>query len=117
MSLMSIEEIKNEIIQRGITAYQISKDTNLSEAGINKILSGKSNNPRKTTTQILIEYLKSEEKDGNSEKNSKVLKGFDDKDFNELKSKLSKLENRIDLLISSNNVLIKAVEKLNKKFD
>lgn len=117
MKLMNIDEIKIQIFERGITAYKISKETNLSEVGINKILSGKSNNPRKTTIHILTEYLRSI--DNNNPLENKLLgqgiRESDNEDIGKLHIKLNKLENRIDLLISSNNSLRKEVEKLNKK--
>jgi len=51
----------NKIIKlaetRGITAYQIAKNTNLSEAGIGKILNGKSKNPHISSIDTIINFL------------------------------------------------------------
>lgn len=52
-----VNEIIKEIENRGLTAYEISKNTLLSEDGINKILRGDSKNPRKTTLLVLQDYL------------------------------------------------------------
>jgi hypothetical protein len=57
MEEIDLRRIINTIKDGGITAYEISKNTPLSEAGINKILSGLSTNPRKTTLLVLQDYL------------------------------------------------------------
>lgn len=54
---MDLDKIIDEIKSRGITAYKIAESTNLTEVGINKILSGKSKNPRKSTIQELANFL------------------------------------------------------------
>lgn len=52
-----IENIIKTIKDRGLTAYELSKKLPISEVGINKILNGTSQNPRKTTLQVLHNYL------------------------------------------------------------
>ncbi|MBC8767170.1 helix-turn-helix transcriptional regulator [Arenibacter sp. BSSL-BM3] len=54
---MSLKSIIKEIKERGLTAYEIAKETPLTEAGINKILNGNSKNPHKGTIEILEKYL------------------------------------------------------------
>ena len=66
MDRIDLDVIIKEIKSRGLTAYEISKHTPLSEDGINKILSGASEKPRKSTLLILHEYLfKKEDKKEN----------------------------------------------------
>ncbi len=57
MGKIDLQEIIKGIKDNGITAYEISKNTPLSEVGINKILSGVSKNPRETTLLVLYDYL------------------------------------------------------------
>jgi transcriptional regulator with XRE-family HTH domain len=54
---MDLNAIIREIKKRGITAYKIAEDTELTEVGINKILNGSSKTPRKKTLDILHNYL------------------------------------------------------------
>ena len=57
MEKLYLQKIISTIKERGLTAYEISKNTSLSEVGIKKILSGTSKNPRDTTLLILQDYL------------------------------------------------------------
>ena len=66
MQNIDLDKIIIEIKNRGLTAYEISKALPLSEAGINKILSGTSEKPRKSTLLLLHNYLFGE-KNGKSE--------------------------------------------------
>lgn len=52
-----LRRILELIESKGVTAYEISKNTSLTEAGIGKILSGKTKRPQKSTIDILINYL------------------------------------------------------------
>lgn len=52
-----LEIIVKTIKERGLTAYKIAEETSLTEVGINKILNGKSKTPRKSTLEILHNYL------------------------------------------------------------
>lgn len=54
---MELKNIIEEIRNRGLTAYEIAKETTLTEAGINKILNGQSKRPHKGTIDILKDYL------------------------------------------------------------
>ncbi len=54
---MEVKEIVKIIKDTGITAYEIAKNTVLTEVGINKILNGETVNPRKSTLLILEDYL------------------------------------------------------------
>lgn len=56
-----VEIIVKTIKDRGYTAYKIAENTNLTEVGINKILNGTSKNPRKSTLEILHNYLFAQE--------------------------------------------------------
>ncbi len=55
---MELKDIIEEIKERKLTAYEIAKNTSLTEVGINKILNGKSIRPHKSTLDILRAYLK-----------------------------------------------------------
>lgn len=54
---MELTKIIQEIKNRGLTAYEIAKETSLTEVGINKILNGQSKRPHKGTIDILSDYL------------------------------------------------------------
>jgi len=56
---MELKEIVETIKNNNITAYEIAKSTLLTEVGINKILNGTSQNPRKSTLKMLEEYITS----------------------------------------------------------
>jgi len=62
MSLIEAIEILKE---KGVTAYEIASKTDLTEAGVLKILSGKTKKPHKSTIQTLINYAKSIVNNGN----------------------------------------------------
>lgn len=64
MKQIDLDRIIDEIKKRGLTAYEMSKDLPLSEAGINKIIN-RNSSPRQSTLQILHNYLFSS--DGDSE--------------------------------------------------
>lgn len=66
---ISLELIVSEIKRKQLTAYKISSDLKknhgrniITEVGLNKILNGTSENPRKTTLQYLYNYLFEENK-------------------------------------------------------
>lgn len=49
--------IKDKIKELNISAYEIAKNTSLTEAGIGKILNGTVKNPHENTLNSIIEYL------------------------------------------------------------
>lgn len=49
--------IKDKIKELNISAYEIEKNTSLTEAGIGKILNGTVKNPHENTLNSIIEYL------------------------------------------------------------
>ena len=53
----NIEDIVHVIKERGLTGYKIAEETGLSEVGVNKIINGKSKNPRSSTLEIIHNYL------------------------------------------------------------
>ena len=56
-----VSEIENIIElaeNKGVTAYEIAKYTDLTEAGILKILSGKTKRPHKSTTKTILNFLR-----------------------------------------------------------
>lgn len=55
--MLNLSEIIETINRKGLTAYEIAKETSLTEAGILKILNGESKNPRKSTLEILNNFL------------------------------------------------------------
>ena len=82
---MIVSRLKEVIKEKGVSSYQISKDTGMSEVGISRILNGKST-PRNKTIKILANYLEvSEEwiitgkgkKYVNSNDKNKKIKNFD----------------------------------------
>lgn len=54
---MSVERIKSVIKQLGITGYEVEKKTDLTQVGVDKILNGSTTKPRKTTVDILVNFL------------------------------------------------------------
>jgi phage repressor protein C with HTH and peptisase S24 domain len=55
--MRSIEDIIKIIKNKGFTAYEVAKQTSLTEAGLLKIFSGESKNPRKSTVEILNNFV------------------------------------------------------------
>jgi phage repressor protein C with HTH and peptisase S24 domain len=55
--MMRAIKIVKDIKSLGLTAYEIAKDTELTEVGINKIINGTSKNPREKTLEILENYI------------------------------------------------------------
>lgn len=55
----NISKIIKTFEDKGVTAYEIAKNTPLTEAAIGRILSGKTKNPQKSTILILQNYLDS----------------------------------------------------------
>lgn len=111
---MCVQEIIDQINNKELTAYRISKETNLSEDGINKILSGKSKNPRKTTIQILSEYLSSDKENEQLNNKAEILLGLSINKLNRediigLKMKINKMDDKFDLLITEVEKLIKTI--------
>ncbi len=53
-----LQRLKDSIKAEKITAYEIAKNTALSEVGINKILNGSIKNPNASTLGILVLFLK-----------------------------------------------------------
>ncbi len=54
-----VDRIKTSMDSNGITAYEISKNTQLSEVGINRIRKGEIKNPNDSTIEKLSEFLES----------------------------------------------------------
>lgn len=52
-----LEFIKQQIEKRGISAYTISKNTNLTEAGVGKILNGSVKNPHESSIDTIFLYI------------------------------------------------------------
>lgn len=55
----AIKIIQKQCSENEITAYQIAKNTDLSIRGVQKILDGKSKNPRDYTLEMIFEYIQS----------------------------------------------------------
>jgi|GEM_PF-2862792 len=49
--------IKDKIKELNISAYEIAKNTSLTEAGIGKLINGTVKNPHENTLNSIIEYL------------------------------------------------------------
>ena len=54
---MKLIDIIDFIKKNDITGYQIAQNTGLTEVGVNKILNGASKNPRKSTIDVLANFL------------------------------------------------------------
>ena len=52
-----LNKIINHVKDEGISAYSISKATNISEAGLGKILNKVSKNPQERTVDVIYNYL------------------------------------------------------------
>lgn len=52
-----IEEIRRTVKEFNITGYEISKNTNITESGINRILNGTTTNPHLNTLHTIMDYL------------------------------------------------------------
>lgn len=109
MSLLTKEEKLNKIFEITkefqITAYEISQNTNITEAGIQRILTGRTKNPHENSINEILAYLKSRYNDIIYDTNTarekqeayikildpktkKPLKGYE-KTLNELNEKLN----------------------------
>lgn len=55
---MTFEDSLNYIKEKGVSAYEIYKNTDLTEAGARKVLSGKVANPQRKTKEIIVEFAK-----------------------------------------------------------
>ncbi|MFK7049280.1 MULTISPECIES: hypothetical protein [Flavobacterium] len=95
---MDANTIILEIKKRGLTGYKIAEETKLTEVGINKILNGTSKKPRKSTLQILHNYLINENKlDQNY--------NYNEPELNSLKIELKKAYDKISFLKEQNDFL------------
>lgn len=56
MSQSDTDRILQLVEKHGVTAYKMAQETGLTEQGIGKILSGKTQ-PRRTTTKLILDYL------------------------------------------------------------
>lgn len=72
-----INEIKALVKSKGVTAYDIAKNTTLTEAGIGKILNGVTKSPHLTTVREILNYLHNYEGDktGKAEKGNETEAG------------------------------------------
>jgi transcriptional regulator with XRE-family HTH domain len=52
-----IREIIKKVESTGISAYELAKNTNLNESGLNRILKGEIKNPHNSTIDLLYSYL------------------------------------------------------------
>lgn len=120
---IELQKIIDEIKTRGLTAYEISKNTPLSEDGINKILSGASKNPRQTTLLVLQDYLfndpiKSEDKiDKNEGIEYLIAQRVSELVKKELKERDAYVEKVLKELMESIIHLIPLVDQMSRKLD
>lgn len=128
MGKINLERLVKDIKDRGLTAYEISKTTPLSEDGINKILRGDSKNPRQTTLLILQDYLEGKYDNNPSEdpKEVKTESGFEDivaqkvlKEFHPMLAEVFKshdgIKKEVAKLILDNDDLLDDVEELKEE--
>ena len=52
-----IAKVLEAIDQRGLTAYELSKNTGLNESGLNRFIKKEITNPHKATITVLHDYL------------------------------------------------------------
>ena len=96
-----LEIILKQVKTHNISAYEIAKHTNLSTAGLQKILNGETKNPNSSTLLKIAEYLE----------NSLVGTNLPLSQVNEPKETYLKTNEVIDFLIENTDELLK-----NKKF-
>mgnify|MGYP003650251903 CR=1 FL=1 len=83
-----INEIIERVREKGITAYVISKNTKISQAGIGKILNRSSKNPRELTVDAIYSYLFSNDED-------KTQRGISERDINKVRKWLTDNEDEL----------------------
>lgn len=66
--------ILNVIARKEITAYEIFKNTTITEAGVSKIIQGKTTNPNRRTVNEIYDYLYSAYGEGAKEVEQELLK-------------------------------------------
>jgi len=101
-----MEEILDNIVKlvekHNISAYSISKNTGISEAGIGKILNKKVKRPHKTTLETILNYLSKLEgnittTNANSNRDNEINNCISEK--KELLERLKQSQKQIDSLI------------------
>lgn len=105
--------IKEQVTILQIRAYEIAKNTSLTEAGIGKILNGTVKNPQERSLNEIIEYLEKKMLGSNTDNTSNTVKKTD---LNESIEKQS-TNNFEDLIkyaecLEKENKLIKEIVKL-----
>jgi len=94
-----LDFIKQEIEKQHISAYTISKNTNLTEAGVGKILNGTVKNPHESSIDTILLYLEKRQLDGTLSTENTVEESqtvYEKQDLN--KKYISCIETEIKLL-------------------
>lgn len=66
--------ILEQVEKHGISAYEISKNTNLTDAGVGRILNGSVKNPHENTLNTIINYLESKALKGELKENIHIIR-------------------------------------------
>jgi predicted transcriptional regulator len=100
--------IKDKIKEINISAYEIAKNTSLTEAGIGKIINGTVKNPHENTLNSIIEYLN---KRSFNENFKEIIHIIEEPKQKNIKSKNNTIEELKNCLEERNN-LTKEIIKL-----
>lgn len=107
-----LDFIKKTVVEQQIKAYEIAKNTKLSEAGIGKLLNGVVKNPHESTLDSIILYLESKVLGTEIDKISEPAETYKTDIFDlkkyisciETESKLRKEIQRLQSILRKNNV-------------
>ena len=108
-----LNKIINHVKEEGISAYSISKATNISEAGLGKILNKVSKNPQERTVDVIYNYLFKEE----LSEEIKEIKGKKDFKTLNIDAKLDEIHNLLQILRESSEEIRKTGENTKEKVD
>jgi predicted transcriptional regulator len=100
--------IKEKIKELNISAYEIAKNTSLTEAGIGKILNGTVKNPHENTLNSIIEYLN---KSKFNESYNEIIHIIEEPKQKNIKSKNEAIE-ELKNCLEERNKLTKEIIKL-----
>lgn len=115
-----LEFVLEKCKELSISAYEIAKNTNLTEAGIIRILNGTSKNPHENTLDSIILYLEKKVIGKNNSENIHILAEekteYNQTDYSkelinclEEKNRLTKELVKLQILLTKNNIEFKNI--------
>lgn len=107
-----LDFIKQEINKKNISAYIISKNTNLTEAGVGKILNGTVKNPHESSIDTILLYLEKIQLGSGLNKVEEEAPIYEKSEFDlkkyilcmETENKLTKEIHRLQTILRKNNI-------------